>query len=128
MPPPAKENSLKWNQEKIDMPQAKNVAMEIDCPRHAMQNTEAGPSERIPPSQSQTLIPERHIESVVYGDEFLMVEEELQYPYPRESLPIFLDGCGIKGPLFDRIIHQEKLAFFKTSPYDGPCTSPSSRF
>lgn len=44
-------------------------------------------------------------------DEYLSVEEELQYLYPRERLPIFPDGCGVKGPLFDRNIHREKIEF-----------------
>lgn len=76
-------------------------------------NTEAGPSE-------QKSLSAHHTGSVVYGDEFLSVEEELQYLNPREQLPIFLDGAGAKGPLFNQNAYLEGFAFFQMSPYNGP--------
>lgn len=82
--------------------------------------TGVGPSERQPSSQHLPPPSERNSGSMVYGEEFLSVEEELQYPNPREQLPIFLDGAGAKGPLFNRNDYLEGFSFFQTSPYTGP--------
>lgn len=91
-----------------------NSALKLTIITTSAPNTRGGPFERQPPPS------ERNPGSVVYGDEFLSVEEELQYPNPREQLPIFLDGAGAKGPLFNRNDHLERSAFFKMSPNNGP--------
>ena len=67
----------------------------------------------------------RPTDSVVYGDGYLSLEDELKYPYPREELPLFSSGDGAKGPPFNRNVHPK---FFQDSPYDGPRTSKLPRF
>ena len=66
-----------------------------------------------------------HSDSVVYADEVISVEDDLKYPYPREHLPFFSIGVGVKGPLYNRNTHP---LFFQESPYNKPRTSESPRF
>ena len=63
-----------------------------------------------------------HLYSIIYGNEVLSVEDKLKCPYPRERLPLFSNGVGIKGPLFNRNTHP---LFFRESPYRKPGISDS---
>lgn len=77
MPTPVEaEAVLTRNQEKAKVPPTKNVQMNI-ATTFAKHNAEASPSEKVPPSQSQPPQSDRHIGSVVYGEEYLLGEEEL---------------------------------------------------
>lgn len=72
--PPAAANELKENLEKVEVPLLENVSMEIVCPSTSKPNEEVGPFEPIHPSQSQ-LQSTKNVGSVVYGDEYLSIEE-----------------------------------------------------
>lgn len=127
--PPSDENDLlKENREKAKVPLKENAAMEIDRPSTLKPDGNAGPSESVDPSQSRPQISERIAGLLVYADVSMTVEEEMALPKPRECLPIFSEGEGAKGPLFNEEIHRAKLAFFGMSPYEGEQTSPSPRF
>lgn len=87
--------------------------MEIDCPSTSKPDENSGPSEHVHPSQSQPQVSARIASPVLYGDEYLSVEEELVHPNPRECFPIFSEGEGVKGPIFNEEDHRAKLPFFK---------------
>ena len=38
-----------------------------------------------------------HLDSVIYGDEVISIEDDLKYPYHRKQLPLFSIGIGVKG-------------------------------
>jgi hypothetical protein len=76
------------------------------------------------PSAGRT-VSEQEPPSIVYGDEYMTVEEELKLPYPRERIPVFSAGAGARGPIFNQNTHPQ---FFQNSPYNGPQTSTSPRF
>jgi hypothetical protein len=56
----------------------------------------------------------------------LMADEELRNPL--ETFPLFPVEDGPNGLAFNEQLHNSKLAFFWTSPYEGEPTSLSPRF
>lgn len=129
MPPSAEIVLKKENQDKAEVPRKENVDMEIDIPSSSIPDENAGQSKPVcDPSQSKPQIPERNVDSPIYEEVSMSVEEEMALLKPRECLPIFSEGEGAKGPLFNKETHRAKLAFFGSSPYERECTSPSPRF
>ena len=91
--------------DKVSAPSPLRISLDV-----AKRNSDVDPSAAKSPSP-------HHSDSVIYGDEVLYVEDELKYTYPRERLPFFSTGVGIKGPLFNRTTHP---VFFQESPYNKP--------
>ena len=102
-----------------------NDALNLNVVTTPAPNAEIWPSKRNPSHPPPS---ERNTGSVVYSDEVLSIEEELQYPNQRGKMPIFSDGAGAKGPLINQNEYPDRYSFFKMSPYDGPRTSESGSF
>lgn len=75
---------------------------------------------QLPPIGEDVAAPEKEIP--------MTVEEEMLHPNPGEKYPVFLIRNGVRGPPFNLAKHHEKLAFFKSSPYDEARTADSPRF